>query len=256
VSRNSVWATSVVAMMLVVTGACSAPAEEERLTSRGTLRVATKIDEPGIGNYTDPSGAERSGLDIDIARYVADRLGVDLQWEEVVSESREDMIINGHTDLVVASYSITDDRKKKVAFAGPYLIVGQDVMIRIDDTSITTVEDLKDKGKKVCSVLNSTSLGRLINKYLIPRPTSRRSMGTKSVSICWSTAGSTPFRQTTRYSSATPMNENTSERFGCSAKHSPKRDTESGWHANGMRTANGSSPSCKRWSATVAGKGS
>ena len=57
--------------------------------------------------------------------------------------------------MVVATYSITDARKEKVSFAGPYFIAGQDLLVRADDTSITGPDTLN--GKKLCSVTGSTS---------------------------------------------------------------------------------------------------
>lgn len=158
----------IVGLAAVFAVACAPAASEPSLASNGELRIATKIDEPGIGNFTDPSGSDRAGLDIDVAKYIADKLGVRPKWEQVQSESREDMIMNNHTDLIIASYSITDERKKKVAFAGPYLIVGQDVMVRAGDESITGMDDLKNTSKKTCSAINSTSLGRLLDEFKLP----------------------------------------------------------------------------------------
>ena len=45
--------------------------------------------------------------------------------------------------MVVATYSITDARKEKVSFAGPYFIAGQDLLVRADDTSITGPDSLE-----------------------------------------------------------------------------------------------------------------
>jgi glutamate transport system substrate-binding protein len=57
--------------------------------------------------------------------------------------------------VIVGTYSITDARKEKVSFAGPYFIAGQDLLVRADDTSITGVDT--PRGKKLCSVKGSTS---------------------------------------------------------------------------------------------------
>ena len=64
--------------------------------------------------------------------------------------------------MIVATYSITDERKEKVAFAGPYFIAGQDLLVRADDTSITGPDDLD--GKKLCSVTGSTSAQKVKDK--------------------------------------------------------------------------------------------
>src|SRR5262249_36924052 len=59
-------------------------------------------------------------------------------------------------DVVIASYSITDDRKKEVDFAGPYYVTGQQLLVAKNNDSIKGPNDLK--GKKVCSVSGSTSI--------------------------------------------------------------------------------------------------
>ena len=65
--------------------------------------------------------------------------------------------------MVVATYSITDARKEKVSFAGPYFIAGQDLLVRADDTSITGPDTLE--GKKLCSVTGSTSAQKVKDTY-------------------------------------------------------------------------------------------
>ncbi|WP_143675517.1 transporter substrate-binding domain-containing protein, partial [Streptomyces sp. JV178] len=63
--------------------------------------------------------------------------------------------------FIVATYSITPERKEKVSFAGPYFLAHQDLLIRADD-NITKGEDLN--GKKLCSVTGSTSAQNVKNK--------------------------------------------------------------------------------------------
>ncbi len=64
---------------------------------------------------------------------------------------------------MAATYSITDTRKEKVSFAGPYFIAGQDLLVRADETAITGPETLV--GKKLCSVKGSTSAQKVKDKY-------------------------------------------------------------------------------------------
>jgi glutamate transport system substrate-binding protein len=65
--------------------------------------------------------------------------------------------------MVVATYSITDARKAKVSFAGPYFVAGQDLLVRSDDSAITGPDTLT--GKKLCSVKGSTSAQKVKDKY-------------------------------------------------------------------------------------------
>lgn len=119
------------------------------------LKIGIKFDQPGLGLK---KGNDYTGMDVDVAKYVAKKLGVnegDITWVQAPSAQRETLISTGQVDLVVATYSITDKRKEKVSFAGPYFIAGQDLLVRSDDTSITGPDSLA--GKKLCSVTGSTS---------------------------------------------------------------------------------------------------
>lgn len=73
------------------------------------------------------------------------------------------MIQNGDVDMILATYSITDERKKAVSFAGPYFVAGQDLLVRKDDNSINGPEDLN--GKRLCSVTGSTSAATVKEKF-------------------------------------------------------------------------------------------
>ncbi|MFF5988649.1 glutamate ABC transporter substrate-binding protein [Prauserella flavalba] len=122
----------------------------------GRLTVGIKIDQPGLGLQTPDGGYE--GFDVDVAKYIAKELGVeegDIEFKETPSAQRENAIEKGDVDFIVASYSITDERKQKVDFAGPYFLAHQDLLVRADDNSIKGAEDLN--GKKLCSVKGSTS---------------------------------------------------------------------------------------------------
>ena len=120
------------------------------------ITVGIKFDQPGIGLKT-PDGTY-TGFDVDVATYVAKQLGydpADIEWKEARSADRETLLQRGDVDFITASYSINDERAKKVDFAGPYLLAHQDVLIRADDNSITKPSDLNNK--KLCSVTGSTS---------------------------------------------------------------------------------------------------
>lgn len=127
------------------------------------IKVGIKFDQPGLGLK---AGDKYTGLDVDVATYVVKKMGKDpgqIEWVQAVSAQREDMIANEQVTMIVATYSITDARKQKVSFAGPYFIAGQDLLVRSDDTSITGPETLA--GKKLCSVKGSTPAQNVKAKY-------------------------------------------------------------------------------------------
>ncbi len=126
------------------------------------LKIGIKYDQPGMGLK---KGSDFTGLDVDVAKYVAKKLGTDegnITWVQAPSAQRETLISTGQVDMIVATYSITDKRKAKVDFAGPYFIAGQDLLVKADNTSITGPDSLK--GKKLCSVTGSTSAQNVLKK--------------------------------------------------------------------------------------------
>ncbi|HEX6920762.1 MAG TPA: glutamate ABC transporter substrate-binding protein [Actinomycetes bacterium] len=136
-----------------------------KLHDAGSIKVGVKFDQPGIG-FKKPGSDAPEGFDIEIAKIVAAKLGIDpskIKWTETISKNREPFLQNGTVDIVTASYSITDERRKVVGQAGPYYVTGQQLLVRKDDSSIKGPEDLK--GKKVCSVTGSTSIKTVQEKY-------------------------------------------------------------------------------------------
>ena len=118
-----------------------------------TITIGIKFDQPGLGLQ---EGDTFTGFDVEVATYVAGKLGYPtdkIKWVESKSAQRETMIQADQAKLIFATYSITDARKEKVSFAGPYFIAGQDLLVRTDST-ITGPESLA--GKKLCSVVGST----------------------------------------------------------------------------------------------------
>ncbi|MDB1225902.1 glutamate ABC transporter substrate-binding protein [Bifidobacterium bifidum] len=129
----------------------------------GKIRIGIKFDQPGLGFKKSGTYV---GFDVDVAKYVAKKLGYsedEIVWKEAPSKQREAMLQNGDVDMILATYSITDERKNAVSFAGPYFVAGQDLLVRKDDHSINGPEDLN--GKRLCSVTGSTSASTVKKKF-------------------------------------------------------------------------------------------
>jgi glutamate transport system substrate-binding protein len=130
----------------------------------GRLTIGVRYDQPGMAQRR--IDGKYVGFDVDVAKYIANELGVDQQnitWKEARSADREKLIISGGVDFVVATYSITDKRKEQVAFAGPYFQTGQGMLVRYTDNEITGPETLN--GKNLCSVTGSTSAQKIESEY-------------------------------------------------------------------------------------------
>ena len=134
----------------------------DRIKSAGVVKVGVKEDQPGLG-YLDPTTRERTGFDVDVARWIAASLGYDedkIKFTAIPSANREQAIVNGDIDYYVGTYSITDKRKEQISFAGPYFITGQGLLVAADNDTITG-KDALTADDVVCSATGSTSIQRI-----------------------------------------------------------------------------------------------
>ncbi|AZS76728.1 ABC transporter substrate-binding protein [Streptomyces lydicus] len=125
--------------------------------------IGVKADQPFLG-FKDTTG-KYSGFDIEIAKMVAADLGFSekqIEFKTIDSNVRETTISNGQVDYYVGTYTINDERKKQVGFAGPYYTAGADLLVRKDEKDITGPDALK--GKEVCSIVGSTPLQEIKKK--------------------------------------------------------------------------------------------
>ena len=123
------------------------------LAEAGTIRVGTKFDQPGFG--LENLEGEVEGFDVEVAKIIAGALGIapeDIEWVETPSAVREEVLEGDEVDMVVATYTINDERKERITFAGPYYQAGQQIMVAADDDTITGPESLTENpDAKVCS---------------------------------------------------------------------------------------------------------
>ena len=127
----------------------------------GKVVIGVKFDQPGLGLK---EGDTYTGFDVQVANYVAKELGyTEVEFKESPSAQRETLIQSDQVKMIFATYSITDDRKQKISFAGPYFIAGQDLLVKADNTDITGPDSLN--GKKLCSVTGSTSAKKIKDNY-------------------------------------------------------------------------------------------
>jgi glutamate transport system substrate-binding protein len=138
-------------------GGAGGSAEDQSIT------IGIKYDQPGLGQK---EGDTFKGFDVDVAKYVAKELGYEgdkVVFKETPSAQRETAIQGGQVSLIFATYSITDARKEKVSFAGPYFVAGQDLLVRADNTDITGPDTMN--GKTLCSVTGSTPAENIKKTY-------------------------------------------------------------------------------------------
>ncbi len=137
----------------------------KELAEAGKVKIGVKFDQPGVG-FKSPASDTPTGIDPEMGKIIAGQLGIKadgIEWVETISDNREPFLQKSTVDFVLASYSITDERREVVGQAGPYYVTGQSLLVAKDDNSIKGPDDLK--GKKVCSVTGSTSIATVEEKY-------------------------------------------------------------------------------------------
>ena len=162
----------VAAAMTLALAACgstsAAPAAEragsaERTAEAGSGKLA-KIQEKGkLVVCTDAAWApfeyigkdgEVTGVDIEIGKYIAEKLGVKLEISNVAFDSISTYLDNGEADLALACITVTDERKETMDFSEPYTTVLQYMVVLADDEETKTINDLA--GKAVGTHLGTT----------------------------------------------------------------------------------------------------
>lgn len=137
----------------------------DAMQDAGKVVIGVKEDQPGLG-YKSAATGERTGFDLEIARWIAAELGFaedDIDFKPIPSANRESSIVNGDIDYYVGTYSITDKRKEQIDFAGPYFITGQGILVAANDDSIKGEDDLA--GKTVCSATGSTPIQNIKQNF-------------------------------------------------------------------------------------------
>lgn len=157
-------------LVLALTTACGgnttvnpSPSEVPGATPGGKLTIGISFDQPGLSLKF---GDTYSGFDVDTAVYVAKALGVpeaNITWVQADGDERQRLLTSGEADLIVSTFSITEDRKKVVDFAGPYFVAHQDLLVRRNEEEIASPETLN--GRKLCSVTGTTSAALVKEKY-------------------------------------------------------------------------------------------
>ena len=98
-------------------------------------------------------GGQPTGIDIEIAQYIADQLGVELEVSNIAFDTIPTALVNGDADLALACITITDERKEQMAFTDPYTSV-QQYMVVTADSKIASMDDLA--GKMIGTHLGTT----------------------------------------------------------------------------------------------------
>ncbi|GAA3540085.1 glutamate ABC transporter substrate-binding protein [Nonomuraea rosea] len=138
----------------------------EKIKQRGELLVGGSLDAPLLSQQ-NPATGEVEGFDAAMGRALAKYILGEPKVKIVnsASETREALLANGTVDVVFQTYTITEERAKQVAFAGPYYTSGLTIAVKKGTTGIAKPEDLN--GKKVLAGANTPAIPAI--KKLAPQ---------------------------------------------------------------------------------------
>jgi aspartate/glutamate/glutamine transport system substrate-binding protein len=134
----------------------------EAIKARGTLKVGVKVDIPKFG-YKDPKTNEITGFEIDIARAIAKKITGDagkVDLQAVTAKTRGPLLDNGEIDLVIATFTITEERKQSYNFSDPYFVDGVGLLVK----KSAGISSLKDLNGKNIGVAQSATTKQAIQK--------------------------------------------------------------------------------------------
>ena len=131
---------AAVAFGLAIPGAGAQTPEE--IQSRGTINIGMLVDFPPFGLVNEEGNPD--GYDADVARLLAEDMGVELNLVAVTGPNRIPYLLSNQVDILVASLGITPERAEQVAFSDPY--AGIEIFVYGDaDLEVDDAEDLAGK---------------------------------------------------------------------------------------------------------------
>ena len=119
----------------------------EEIKQSGKIVIGVFSDKKPFG-YVDSKG-DYQGYDVYFGNRIAKDLGVEVEYVPVEAASRVEYLVSNKVDIILANFTVTEERKEKVDFTLPYMKVALGV-VSPDKALITDVEDLKGKTLIVC----------------------------------------------------------------------------------------------------------
>jgi glutamate transport system substrate-binding protein len=123
-----------------------------KIQAAGEIKIGVKYDVPPFG-FKNPQTDEIEGFDVDLGRAIADKLGVEPNFIEAISDNRIPFLQDGTVDLVLSTMTINAERDQEIDFSEPYYIARGRILVP-QDSDITGVDSLA--GRSVCTALGST----------------------------------------------------------------------------------------------------
>ncbi|MBA5850465.1 transporter substrate-binding domain-containing protein [Clostridium sp. cel8] len=150
----------IVGMIFTGCGSSSQDSSEstsalQKIKDRGYLNVGVKLDVPKFG-YKDPKTSEIEGFEVDLSKAIAKKILGDenkIKFQGVTAKTRGPLLDSGQVDMIAATFTITDERKKSYNFSDPYFTDHVGLMVKKD----SGIKDLKGLNNKKIGVAQSST---------------------------------------------------------------------------------------------------
>jgi len=157
--KNKILICAATVFLLCAFASCTGGSDQiNAIRDRGVLRVGVKVDVPRFG-YLNPDTGEMEGMEIDLAREIAQDIlgdGNAVKFVNITARTREPMLDNGEIDIVIATFTITEERKKSFNFSTPYFTDELGYLVRVD-SSVKRPADLDGKSAGVAQASTAMS---------------------------------------------------------------------------------------------------
>lgn len=156
---RQIFALAIATALTAYAGAAQANSLET-IKERGTINIGVDVGQAPFGMVDGKM--QQTGSDVETARLLAEDLGVKLNVVSVAPANRIPMLMTNKVDVVIASFSITDERKKTIDFSKPYAVIQSAVAT----TGGLKISSLKELDGKTVSVTRGSTNDQLITQAI------------------------------------------------------------------------------------------
>ena len=130
----------LVAMMALSMTSAVAEGKLAEIQAEGKMTICTDAAWAPF-EYIGANG-EVAGADIEIAKYIAEQLGVEVEFINVAFDSISTYLVNDEADLSLSAMTITEERKETLDFSDPYTTAQQYIIVLADNETVAAIDDL------------------------------------------------------------------------------------------------------------------
>lgn len=163
---NKIFKMALLVILAITISACNAttptPAAKsetshlQSIVKKGTLVLGTSGNMSPMTRSID-DGKDAIGFDVDLAKTMADSMGVTLEVKVIAFEKLIPALENGEIDIIVSNMTITPSRNAKVSFVGPYMTSGKCLVTKDPVLASMKKEELNNSANKLVVLRGTTT---------------------------------------------------------------------------------------------------